>query len=329
MLFDKYLPTLQDGIKKKFKKITPIPVINHIQVLCNYLSALIIPANVPPDAPKELYELFFVFACVWAYGSSLFHDGQTDYRADFSKWFIHEFKSVKFPLGMNVFDVWVEPTAAELLSWNEKVPKFELDVDLPLQACLVHNAETIRIRYFIDILIGLKFPVMLIGTAGSGKTLLIGEKLGQMDEEFIIANVPFNFYYTAELTQKILEKPLEKKAGKNYGPPGSQKLIYFLGMFKIFSFLSKYFFLSVPNIELSYSRRHEHAGGGQVRDCGSPHSDQATHGLRSLVRQDETLTERHPQRPVHRLYEPHSGQLHNKPQTAETFRHFLRDDPGA
>ena len=58
--------------------------------------------------------------------------------------------------------------------------------------------------------------------------MLIGEKLGQMDEEFIIANVPFNFYYTAELTQKILEKPLEKKAGKNYGPPGSQKLIYFL-----------------------------------------------------------------------------------------------------
>ena len=46
VLFDKYLPTLQDGIKKKFKKITPIPVINHIQVLCSYLSALITPANV-------------------------------------------------------------------------------------------------------------------------------------------------------------------------------------------------------------------------------------------------------------------------------------------
>ena len=228
ILFDKYLPIMQDGIKKKFKKITPIPVINHIQILCNYLSALVTPANVPPDAPKELYELFFVFACVWAYGSSLFHDGQTDHRAEFSKWFINEFKSVKFPMGMNVFDVWVDPTESRLLPWSEKVPKFELDADLPLQACLVHNAETIRIKYFLDILVSLKFPVMLVGAAGSGKTLLISEKLGQMDEEFIIANVPFNFYYTSELTQKILEKPLEKKAGKNYGPPGSQKLIYFL-----------------------------------------------------------------------------------------------------
>ena len=28
--------------------------------------------------------------------------------------------------------------------------------------------------------------------------------------------------------QRILEKPLEKKAGRNYGPPGSRKLIYFV-----------------------------------------------------------------------------------------------------
>lgn len=26
----------------------------------------------------------------------------------------------------------------------------------------------------------------------------------------------------------MLEKPLEKKAGRNYGPPGSKRLIYFL-----------------------------------------------------------------------------------------------------
>ena len=116
------------------------------------------------------------------------------------------------------------------MSWNDRLPKFELDSDLPLQvrtignhepfflqACLVHNSETIRIKYFLDILVDLKFPVMLIGAAGSGKTLIINEKLGQMDEEFLIANVPFNFYYNSELTQKILEKPLEKKVrGKEY-----------------------------------------------------------------------------------------------------------------
>lgn len=31
-----------------------------------------------------------------------------------------------------------------------------------------------------------------------------------------------------EMLQKILEKPLEKKAGRNYGPPRGRTLIYFI-----------------------------------------------------------------------------------------------------
>lgn len=30
------------------------------------------------------------------------------------------------------------------------------------------------------------------------------------------------------MLQRVLEKPLEKKAGRNYGPPGSKVMIYFL-----------------------------------------------------------------------------------------------------
>ena len=228
ILFDKYIPVMQDIISKKFKKITPIPSISHIQILCRLLESLIVPSNLPADSTKELYEIYFVFSVVWSYGSALYHDGATDYRAEFSKWFMNEFKSVKFPPGMSVFDVWVDPIAGDFTSWNDRVPKFELDADVPLQACLVHNSETIRVKYFLDILVNTRFPVMLIGLAGSGKTLLINEKLGQLDENFMVANVPFNFYYSGEMTQKILEKPLEKKAGKNYGPPGNKKLIYFL-----------------------------------------------------------------------------------------------------
>ena len=230
MLFDKYVPSMQDVASKKFPKITPIPGISHIEVLCCLLDALVIPGNVPYDSPKELYEVYFVFALIWAYGSALSSDGQIDLRGEFSKWFFIEFKHLldKWPTGLSVFDVWVDPVSNEFVSWKDKVPKFELDTDIPLQACLVHNPETIRIRYFLDLLIEKRFPVMLIGIAGCGKTLIINEKLFQLDENFAIANVPFNFYYSSEMTQKILEKPLEKKAGKNYGPPGGKKLIYFL-----------------------------------------------------------------------------------------------------
>ena len=70
---------------------------------------MIIPQNIPSnDPPKELYELYFVFACIWAFGSSLYHDGTVDHRAEFSKWFSSEFKNVTFPPNGTVFDFYVD-----------------------------------------------------------------------------------------------------------------------------------------------------------------------------------------------------------------------------
>ena len=53
------------------------------------------PQTIPADGSKELYELYFVFACVWAFGSSLYYDGTLDYRAEFSKWWQNEYKTVR------------------------------------------------------------------------------------------------------------------------------------------------------------------------------------------------------------------------------------------
>lgn len=103
-----------------------------------------------------------------------------------------------------------------------------MDSDTPLQAVIVQTPETIRLRHFIDMLMEKKHPIMLVGPAGSGKTVLVNEKLMGMGENFAICNIPFNFYTTSEMLQKILEKQLEKKAGRNFGPPGNKHLIYFL-----------------------------------------------------------------------------------------------------
>lgn len=69
---------------------------------------------------------------------------------------------------------------------------------------------------------------MLVGGAGTGKTVLINDRLNSLSEDYIVTNVPFNFYTTSEMLQQVLEKPLEKKAGRNYGPPGTKNLIYFI-----------------------------------------------------------------------------------------------------
>ena len=229
ILFEKYIPATLDQMKH-LKTITPIPEVNFINVLCHLLEVLLTPENTPADCPKEWYEYFFVFACIWAFGGCLFQDQICDYRAEFSKWWTNEFKTIKFPSAGTVFDYFLDQEQKKFCPWTDLSSEltFDLDPEIPLQSTIVATNETIRYRFFLDLLMDAGRPVMLIGNAGSGKTVLIQDKLKSLSEDFMVANVPFNFYTTSSMLQIILEKPLEKKAGRNYGPPGNKKLVYFV-----------------------------------------------------------------------------------------------------
>lgn len=58
----------------RFKKIIPIPEQSLVQMLCYLLECLLTPEHTPADCAKELYELYFVFAVVWAFGGAMFQD---------------------------------------------------------------------------------------------------------------------------------------------------------------------------------------------------------------------------------------------------------------
>ncbi|XP_047613274.1 dynein axonemal heavy chain 9 isoform X4 [Phacochoerus africanus] len=229
ILFDKYLPTCLDTLRTRFKRVIPIPEQSLVQMLCYLLECLLTEEDIPADCPKETYELYFVFAAIWAFGGAMVQDQLVDHRAEFSKWWLTEFKTVKFPSQGTIFDYYIDPETKKFEPWSKLTPQFELDPEMPLQACLVHTSETIRVCYFLERLVARRRPVMLVGTAGTGKSVLVGAKLASLDaEEHLVKNVPFNYYTTSAMLQAALEKPLEKKAGRNYGPPGNKKLIYFI-----------------------------------------------------------------------------------------------------
>uniref|UniRef100_A0A8C3EQ44 Dynein axonemal heavy chain 17 n=1 Tax=Corvus moneduloides TaxID=1196302 RepID=A0A8C3EQ44_CORMO len=229
ILFDKYLPPCLEKLKSGFKTITPVPEVTAIQTVLSLLECFLTPKNVPPDSPREQYELFFVFACTWAFGGALFQDQLVDHRQQFSKWWLTEFKTIKFPNQGTIFDYYIDPKTKKFSPWDERVPEFELDPDIPLQAAMVHTTETIRLRYFLDLLMEKQRPVMLVGNAGTGKSVLMWDKLEALGtDEYLVQSVPLNFYTTSAMLQAVLEKPLEKKSGRIFGPPGTRRLIYFI-----------------------------------------------------------------------------------------------------
>ncbi|KAG7298071.1 hypothetical protein JYU34_018841, partial [Plutella xylostella] len=227
VFFDKYIPPLLESCKK-YKRITPLTELQQIQLTCYLLECFMNKNLLPSDCPKEWYETYFVFAACWGFGSALFQDQLVDWRSEFSKWFTNEFKSIKFPSTGTVFNFYIDPESKKFVPWSEKIESFEMDPDLPLQSCLVSTAETTRTRFFMDLLVAQGRPVMLVGAAGSGKSVSVAAKLNSLSDSYAVTNVPLNFYTTSEMMQKILEKPLEKKSGRNYGPPGSKTMIYFV-----------------------------------------------------------------------------------------------------
>ena len=59
-----------------------------------------------------------------------------DYRVEFSKWWVTEFKVVKFPSQGTVFDYYLDSETKKWLPWLDKVPKFEHDPEMPLQVSM-------------------------------------------------------------------------------------------------------------------------------------------------------------------------------------------------
>ncbi|XP_067457869.1 dynein axonemal heavy chain 11 isoform X1 [Thunnus thynnus] len=228
ILFEKYVPRCLERMRNTFKTITPIPENSMVQTLCTLLDCLLTPENIPSDSPRELYETYFTFACIWAFGGALYQDQLYDYQVEFSQWWTKEMKTVKLPAQGTVFDYYLDPQTRRFLPWSDTVPLFEMETCTPLQAVLVHTAETVRLRYFMDLLLERRQPVMLVGNAGVGKTALVRNKLDCLPESYMTTKVPFNYYTTSLMLQVILERPLEKRAGRSYSSVGNKRLVYFI-----------------------------------------------------------------------------------------------------
>uniref|UniRef100_A0A3P8TGW6 Dynein, axonemal, heavy polypeptide 9 like n=1 Tax=Amphiprion percula TaxID=161767 RepID=A0A3P8TGW6_AMPPE len=228
ILFDKYVPYCLEQVRCNLKTITPIPENSMVQTLCSLLDCLLTEENTPADSPRELYEIYFVFACVWAFGGALFQDHLNDHRAEFSRWWSKEMRAVKFPSQGTVFDYFIDSETKKFTPWSEKMVPFELESDVPLQTVLVHTPETICLTFFMDLLLQRGKPIMLVGNAGVGKTILVSDKVAKLKEDYMVAKVPFNYYTTSAMLQRVLEKPLEKKAGRKFAPPTAKRLIYFI-----------------------------------------------------------------------------------------------------
>ncbi|KAL3909005.1 MAG: hypothetical protein SGPRY_009579 [Prymnesium sp.] len=243
-LFDQFVqPTLDMIRKEKWEHVTPIRDFAMVQVICRILEAVLTPENVPPQSEnlKDVYEAYFQFAAVWAIGGGFGSDKGADFRKSFDLYWRSEFSktALKFPDEGSVFDYYIDPSSKKnepkrCLHWREIVPSYTHDPTEAYARIMVPTLDTTRIMYLSDMMLQLKKPVMLVGNAGSAKTVILNSLLRSLDDEkWMFYNISFNSFTLASDLQFMLEAPLEKKTGSMFGPPGTKKLIYFIDDFNM------------------------------------------------------------------------------------------------
>ena len=229
-LFDKYIEETLLAMKRDFKYMAPILDFNIVQTLCNILQGLLTQENCPKGHANDAVtiETYFVFAAIWAFGSPFSITDAIDYRKNFSAWWKSKWTSVKLPAKGLVFDFFVEKGTLKWTPWAQIVEKISYESTTAMDSVTVPTGETASISFYLDLLVKLKKAALLIGLAGAGKTALVNGKLRNLPEEYNTCSINFNFYTGSQEFQAVMEGQLEKKAGRNYGPPGAQKLVYFV-----------------------------------------------------------------------------------------------------
>lgn len=223
-LFERYVQKTLNYLKKSVLFIVPVVDINLITCLCYMLESLLV-------GEIKALEYWFVFCAVWAIGGCLGEKDGNDYKKNFSNWWKQKWKTIKFPGKGTIFDYYVDYDSSKFVEWSEQVKPYEFDSSTQkMNNVTVPTTETVSNSYFIQAFINIGKPVLLIGNAGCGKTQLSKGVLRSLNpESFCHVIINFNFYTDALLLQNIMEQPpIEKKTGKQFGPPGKLKLIFFV-----------------------------------------------------------------------------------------------------
>ena len=125
----------------------------------------------------EFIETVFCYCAVWAVGSCLtISDDGEDHRAKFSDWWRSEWKTVKFPSTLLVFDYWLNTEEMKFDNWTESPYFFEVDFDsrkTAMQSVTVPTPDSCSVTFWMTTLVSMKCAVMLAGPAGTGKTQMV------------------------------------------------------------------------------------------------------------------------------------------------------------
>lgn len=177
---------------------------------------------------ESMVNQLFFFALIWSIGVTTTLEG----RIKFDKWIRENFIAkigLEFPADRLVYDYKFNVETKEWQYWRETVPEYTVDIKASYNEILVPTVDSIRMKYFVKLLVMNNKHILTPGPTGTGKSVNIAELLTyELPEEYQTLGITFSAQTSANQTQDYLDDKFEKRRKGVFGPPIGKKFVIFI-----------------------------------------------------------------------------------------------------
>eukprot|EP01107_Rhizomastix_libera_P011726 TRINITY_DN2935_c0_g1_i3.p1 TRINITY_DN2935_c0_g1~~TRINITY_DN2935_c0_g1_i3.p1 ORF type:complete len:3350 (-),score=861.62 TRINITY_DN2935_c0_g1_i3:62-10111(-) len=241
-LYDDYFEKTIGFLRSSLKEVIPTSNVNLTQSHINLMECLMKPwypitdeLEERTDPPGELsshLESFFIFGLIWSVGGTTDLTGRTKFDAFLRSLLVLNKSSVDIPLEGTCYDYRYD---SETKTWS-----LWLDLSIPVSLktrvtakefanVIVPTVDTKRYTYLLDLLVKNGKQVLCTGPTGTGKSVIIKEKIiNNMPNRYQTLILSFSAQTSANQTQDIIDGKIDKRRKGVFGPPPGKKLIIFV-----------------------------------------------------------------------------------------------------
>jgi dynein heavy chain len=173
-------------------------------------------------------ERIFVYCLCWSVGALL----EAEDRMKFDMWLRKRDSSKnimpKVEEGETIYEYFVNAKSGEWEKWKPPAWAYPEGDKLDFSNLLVPTMDSTRAQHVIRTIHRQKYPVLVVGAEGTAKTSTQLMFLGEQDNNYMLTKrINFSSATTPGMAQYSIEAELDKRGGKNFGPPNGKKMTIF------------------------------------------------------------------------------------------------------
>ncbi|KAI5076359.1 hypothetical protein GOP47_0008424 [Adiantum capillus-veneris] len=224
-------------VKKSLKQTVATTEDNLVLSLFSIMDSLLAPYNKDNSQLKEeelqklsqVVEPLFLFALIWSAGATCDNDSRTKFDSYLRDSLADLHLEKPPPDELDVFGYCFDQNTMDWVDWMQTIPKYICNPDKPFSELIVPTADSVRSKYVLQSLIEIGKHVLCVGETGTGKTLVVQDKLlNDLNQSFVPIFINFSARTSANQTQDLIDSKTEKRRKGVYGPPPTKRFVIFV-----------------------------------------------------------------------------------------------------